>query len=87
MGAATLAWNSHTVITLRTLGAFGLWPVKASETTDMWTEKPPVFADAAMAAFKAASLGGRPDQIAKAAMAPLLAKTGANAKRLSSGSK
>ena len=87
IGAATLAWNTHTVVTLRTLGAFGLWPVRASESTDMWTEKPPVFADSAIAAFRSAGRGERPDQVAKAAMAPLLAKTGANAKRLSRGSK
>lgn len=84
IGAAMLAWNAQTVITLRTLGTFGLWPVKSTESSLMWTEKPPVFADSAMAAFTAASTGMRPDQIAKAAMAPLLKKTEANVKRLSS---
>lgn len=74
---------AQSVITLRTLGAFGLWPVTASEARRMWMEKPGAFAESAGRVTSAMIELKRPDQILDAAIIPFERKTRANSKRLS----
>lgn len=78
----TLAAEAQTVITLRTLGMFGLWNVSADENTRMVSEKTEAFAQSARAAAGAMARGARPDQVAMAGMKPLQRKTRPNAARL-----
>lgn len=75
------------VVSMRSLGMMGLWPVRPDEAMRMFLEKPPAFSDAALAAASAAWRGKRPDQIAVATMAPLTRKARANRRRLSQAKK
>lgn len=75
--------EAQSVITLRTLGAFGLWPMAASEARRMWMEKPGAFIESAGRATTAMVELKRPDQIMDAAIIPFEAKTRSNSKRLS----
>lgn len=74
---------ANSVITLRTLGAFGLWPIAASEARRMWMEKPGAIAESAGRATTAMIELKRPDQIIDAAIIPFEQRTRANSKRLS----
>ena len=75
--------QAQSVITLRTLGAFGLWPVGASEARRMWLEKPGAFIESAGRATTAMVELKRPDQIVDAAIIPFEQKTRSNSRRLS----
>ena len=78
-----LAWEAQMVVGMRMLGMAGLWSVPSGESDTMFSEKPPVFANAAVAASAAALRGGRPDQIMDAWTRTIRRKTGANVRRLS----
>lgn len=80
--AARLMAETQMVMTLRLWGMAGLWPVAASETNRMVSEKAPAFAEAQMAMAQAAMRGKRPDEIMAAGLRPLRRKTGANSRRL-----
>lgn len=79
---AMLGWHSQTVMTLRTLGMMGAWPVSPGENEKMWTEKPAAFTDAYWGALTAMSRHASPDQIVRAALKPVAKVASANAKRL-----
>ena len=78
-----LSFEANTVIGLRMMGLAGLWPVAPSEISRMITEKQFAFARSATAAGMSAISGNLPDQVLKAAIAPVRASTTANVKRLS----
>lgn len=80
-----LAMEAQMVVTLRTLGMAGAWPVGKSENSRMLSEKPPAFVRAAQAATVKALAGSRPDQILSAAATTLTKTARANRKRLVSG--
>ena len=80
--AAQMLFEAHTVVTLRGLGAFGLWPMAASETRRMWMEKPGAFVESAGRAATAIVELKRPDQIVDAALVPIGRTTSANSRRL-----
>ena len=75
--------EANMVIAMRNLGAFGLWPVAASEARRMWMEKPGAFAESAGRATTAMVQMKRPDQIIDAALKPIGRKTRSNSRRLS----
>lgn len=77
-----LAAEAGTVIALRGLGLAGLWNTTARERGRMLDEKPRAFAEAGIAAAKAAARGGGPAAVASAAVRPLRRRTRANAARL-----
>ena len=78
----SLAAEAQTVITLRTLGMFGLWNTAPDENSRMVNEKTQAFTQSSAAAARAIARGARPDQIALAAMQPLQRKTRPNVSRL-----
>ena len=78
MRTAQMLAEANTVIAMRSLGAFGFWPVAASETRRMWSEKPGAFAESAGRAATAMVQMKRPDQI-------IGRKTRSNSRRLSKG--
>jgi hypothetical protein len=75
--------EAQLVMTYRTLGMVGLWTVSPGENRRMIAEKAPAFAEAAIAASRAAAAGRRPDEIVGAWVKPLRRKTRLNARRLS----
>lgn len=79
--AAMLA-ETQRVMAMRMLGWAGLWSVSPTETRRMIDEKAPAYAAATAAALRAMAAGGRPDQIATAALRPIRATTRSNAARL-----
>lgn len=81
--AARLGLEANTVIALRTMGMAGLWAMKPAETLRMVAEKQAAFPASATAAGEALAKGHGPLDVARAAMRPLQAKTGPNARRLS----
>lgn len=80
-----LGWHAQTVMTLRTLGMFGAWPVSKDENERMWSEKPAAFTDAYWSALTAMSRQASPDQVMRAAIRPMSKVVSANAKRLTGG--
>lgn len=85
MKFVTLAFDAHSVVALRVLGAAGLWPVSPRENGRMVSEKSVAFAKSAEAASAALFAGQRPDQVLDAAVGPYGRKARANARRLSRG--
>lgn len=81
--SAQVIAEAQMVIGLRLLGLNGLWPVSASETSRMVSEKAPAFIRSGGSAMTAAMKGRRPDQIVEAALKPIGLKTRSNARRLS----
>ena len=79
---AQLTMESQAVITMRLMGAAGLWDVTSSENSRMVSEKQEAFHSSAVAVGTAVLQGRSPDDILKAAIKPLRATTRANAKRL-----
>lgn len=79
---AEIAWESQTVIALRTAGMLGLVHQDANEPQRMVMEKADAAGEAMAAALRAASRGARADQVMKAALRPYRRRTKANAKRL-----
>lgn len=77
-----LTMDTHAVIWMRTMGMMGLWNVTDEEDARMVNEKPKAFMEAGMRASKAALSGAAPDRVAKAGLAPLARKAGANRRRL-----
>jgi len=77
-----LAVEAQTVVALRLWGMAGVWSVTPHEHTRMVTEKTQAFTESAWGAAKVATGGGRPDQVASAAIRPLRRKTRANSRRL-----
>lgn len=74
--------EAQAVMAYRTMGLLGLWAASPGESRRMVAEKAPAFAEAAMAASRAALLGRRPDEIVGAWIRPLRRKTRSNARRL-----
>ena len=79
---AALVTETQIVVAYRTLGMFGLLAAAPGETTRMMSEKGPAFAEASMAASRAAIAGRRPDEVFGAWMRPLRRRTRSNARRL-----
>lgn len=77
-----IGMEAQAVIALRTAGMMGLWATKPQEMTRMVQEKPTAMFDAWLAASRAAMSGAAPAAVMIAAMKPIGAKTGANARRL-----
>lgn len=75
--------DSNSVVAYRMFGMSGLSKVPASEMARMVAEKPPAFAEASLAASRAAMAGARPDQVALAWMEPVSRKASSNNRRLS----
>lgn len=82
LDVSLLGWHTQTVMTLRTLGMFGVWPVSDDENERMWTEKPAAFTDAYWSAVSAMARHASPDEVMRAAMKPVAKVASANAKRL-----
>ena len=82
MELTSLLVEAQMVMSYRTLGMLGLWTVAPGENTRMVAEKAPAFAEAAMAASRAAISGRRPDEVLGAWMKPLRRETRLNARRL-----
>ena len=80
--AQTMLVEAQTVMTLRTLGMFGLWPMGAQETSRMFTEKLEAMQEAQVAVMRAAMKGADPTAMAEAALRPVRRRTKANAERL-----
>ncbi|MGR3436873.1 MAG: antifreeze protein [Shimia sp.] len=78
---AWLAVETQTVIGMRLMGMAGAWNVTKGENARMVSEKLPAWGEA-IAAGGAKALGGRPDLVLPAMVAPLRRKTKANARRL-----
>ena len=78
----TLLVETQLVMGYRMLGMVGLWSVAPGENRRMIAEKGPAFAQAAVAASRAAMAGRRPDEILDAWVKPLRRKTRSNARRL-----
>jgi hypothetical protein len=79
---AALMAETQFVMAYRTLGMVGLWAVAPGENRRMIAEKGPAFAEAAIAASRAAMTGRRPDEVMGAWIKPLRRKTRSNARRL-----
>ena len=80
----SLLVETQFVMAYRTMGLLGLWAAAPGESRRMVDEKGPAFAEAALAASRAAMLGRRPDEIMGAWVRPLRRKTRSNARRLGS---
>ena len=80
----SLLVETQFVMAYRTMGLLGLWAAAPGESRRMIDEKGPAFAEAALAASRAAMLGRRPDEIMGAWVRPLRRKTRSNARRLGS---
>ena len=78
----SLMIEAQTVVAYRTFGMLGLWAAAPGETNRMVAEKAPAFADAALAASRAAMAGRRPDEVAGVWVRSLRRKTRSNARRL-----
>ncbi|EAR49868.1 hypothetical protein OG2516_14346 [Oceanicola granulosus HTCC2516] len=79
--------DANAVILYRMAGFSGLARSAPDEFARMWTEKPPAFVEAALAASQATMAGQRPDQIALAALAPVERAAKANSRRLGAASR
>ncbi len=79
----SLMTEAHVVITMRTMGMVGLWPMPKGETHRMLSEKPPVFLESYMAAGHALMSGKTPDAVIQAFTNPLEKKAKSNRRRLS----
>jgi len=77
-----LMMDTQAVMSLRIMGMSGAIPARKGENDRMIAEKGPALADAYAAGAKAMMAGNTPDQIMRAAMAPLSKKVSANRKRL-----
>ena len=77
-----MALEAQTVVALRVMGMAGVWSVTPHENNRMVSEKAKAFTESAWGAAKVASGGGRPDQVASAAIRPLRRTTRANSRRL-----
>ena len=77
--ATQLMVTAQSLIALRAFGAFGLWPMAASEARRIWMEKPGAFAESAGQAATAMMDLRSPDVIVGAAILPF--EQGAGAKR------
>lgn len=82
MQGAIVVAEAQAVIAMRVWGMAGLWSVTPYEATRTWTEKPGAFVQSAGRATEAMLAGKRPDQVAKAALAPVRRKTRSNVRRL-----
>lgn len=78
-----LGLEAQSVVTMRMLGAAGVWNVHPGENARMITEKQQAFTEAAFAAGRAALGGHAPEAVVKAALRPLRLKTRSNIRRLS----
>ena len=85
LAAARMLLEAQTVIGLRMLGMMGVLPAARGENGRMVREKQRAFAEAGMAAGRAALTGAAPVAIWSAALAPVGRVTGANARRLTKG--
>tara|TARA_R110000787_G_scaffold19617_2_gene58699 strand:- start:1188 stop:1499 length:312 start_codon:yes stop_codon:yes gene_type:complete len=74
--------EAQSVIGMRLMGMAGLWSVPASEDRNMILKKIQAMVRAGTDVTVLMLRGGRPDQIAAAALKPYRQKTRANAKRL-----
>ena len=74
--------ETQIVMVYRTMGLVGLWTASPGESRRMVAEKAPAFAEAAIAASRAAMSGLRPDEVMGAWIRPLRRKTRSNARRL-----
>lgn len=80
---AALMSETQLVMTMRTLGAVGLWPMPKGETLRMFQEKPPAFAEGMVAASNAAIRGKTPGAVVDAWAKPLTRTARSNRRRLS----
>lgn len=78
-----LGVEAQSVVTMRVLGAAGLWNVLPDENARMISEKQQAFSESAFAAGRAALSGHAPEKVVKAALRPLRLKTRSNVRRLS----
>lgn len=78
-----IAWDSQTVIALRTAGFMGLVKQDSAESQRMVLEKADAAGESMTAALRAAARGQPADKIMAAALRPYRRRTSANAKRLS----
>lgn len=83
----TMMAEAQTVIALRVMGMWGVLPASPRERHRMVSEKGPAFAEAAVAAGRAAALGKGPLDVAEAALKPIGQRTRANVKRLTKPSR
>lgn len=79
----TLLIETQSVMALRMMAMGGLIPSRPGENMRMVSEKGPAWAKSFMAASEAMMSGGRPDQIAHAAIDPVSRRVRSNRKRLS----
>lgn len=79
--------DANAVVAYRMFGMTGLSKVPATEMARMVAEKPPAFAEASLAAGRAAMAGARPDQVALAWIKPVSRKASSNNRRLSKGTR
>lgn len=77
-----LAVEAQVIVVYRTSQFCGLRPMDGAEVRRMFSEKPPAFAAAALAAGFVALSGQRPDQVFAAAIHPLRSETNRNVRRL-----
>ncbi|SON55465.1 hypothetical protein HDIA_1924 [Hartmannibacter diazotrophicus] len=82
LDVARLAFESQMVIGLRLASFAGMWQMPAGEARRMISEKPPAFAQAAMAAGSAAITGASPERVVGAAVKSLRTHTSSNLRRL-----
>jgi hypothetical protein len=67
---AQLAYDAHTVMTMRMLGMGGAWRLADNERDRMVREKAPALTEAMLGAFFLGLSGRQPEQIAAAYMQP-----------------
>ncbi len=79
---AQMSADVPVVVTLRILGASGLWSVPKGEHHDMIAEKAPAFIEAMLSCTLTAWAGRGPDRMMQAAVEPLSRKARANRMRL-----
>ncbi|WP_439123189.1 antifreeze protein [Marivita sp.] len=82
MQAGWVLAEAQSVITMRMMGAMGLWSVPKSENKRMLNEKVFAFVKGTTDASRAALAGESPDVIAALAIKPIRQKTRANHRRL-----
>jgi hypothetical protein len=80
-----LAYETQAVVAMRLWGMAGLWNVAATENSQMVSEKPGAWIEAASDALTAAWGGATPDRIMLSAIKPLRVKTRSNSRRLARG--
>jgi hypothetical protein len=82
MQTGMMLGQANMVIAMRMMGMAGAWNVTPAENKRMVDEKTAAAVESGAAMTRAALAGKGPVAVAKAGLAPIARRTGANAKRL-----